>query len=164
MIFRSFLFALLLFPLLASPIFSHATLLKTCELSGQIRLESLTQIYCEKDLRIAAGTEIVTDGNSLQILVIGTMEIKKSLRILSFDKNSSGRHDAGQINVYARTATGYLEIRNGGATAQDSAGAIYLEYMSTKNYDHDLYVPATTRVSLMRNGYTTEPKGATFKY
>lgn len=124
---------------------------ENCELRGLIVLDSPTTIMCTKDLNVAAGTKIITNGNPLQILVGGTANFA-DLSITSYPETTPAGHEASPIYLYARLATGYLEINNRGSSANDMGGEVKLEYTSVVDYDHTINVSETTVVDVTLNG------------
>jgi len=45
--------------------------LKTCHLEGRLRLQTALQIYCDGDMVVEDGAEIITDGHEVQVWVAG---------------------------------------------------------------------------------------------
>jgi hypothetical protein len=147
---------------------AHAESIETCTLSGQIELKEATQILCMGDLNVADGTRILTHGQELQILAVGNLLIAGEVAVpaphgldivaenddvMNWDDNTV---PAGAVTVVAHTATGYLSIHN-------LDGAVTLEYMTTQDYDHDIYVETATPVDILLNGYTVTAATETYK-
>jgi hypothetical protein len=98
------------------------------------------------------------------VIAIGNLNINPragGLNIQSFEHGLSSRPgNGGDIYVYARTASGRLEIHNQGATPADRAGRVSLEFVSTeKSYQHIIVVDEHTSVQMVLNGYAVELQG-----
>lgn len=142
--------------------------LETCSLSGTIRLEADTQLYCNSDLMVQAGTKIISQGFALFIAAQGSLHMdgqgQAGLEILAFDDQTSNAiRNAGPIEIYALTAYGKLEIHNNGATPSDMSGAVKLEFVSVKNYEQNIYADAKSPVDLVLNGSPAVLRGPTFQ-
>jgi hypothetical protein len=154
------------------PICSYAQVnpIETCTLSGTIHLTAYTQIFCAHDMQVEAHTQIVTHGYNLQIAAVGSLVLPPrtdgGLSIISFAANEApgANSEAGTVSVSARTAYGYLQIRNSGPSADDLAGSVSIEYLATKDYDQDISVPEYTPVNLRRGGHIDKACGSTYKF
>ena len=83
---------------------------ETCTIDGSIELKAPTQIFCDGDLKVKDGSEIVTNGHGLQIVALGRVnfgtEEGLGLNITAKSQN------AGKVFIFAATASGTLSIDN----------------------------------------------------
>jgi hypothetical protein len=104
-------------------------ILETCKIEASFKLSGPTQIFCSEDLSVQDGTEIITNGHGLQIVAIGRVrfgtENGLGLKITADAKN------AGRVFIYARTATGQLNVNN---KATLIGGDVEIEYGSSFGY------------------------------
>ncbi|MBX3021191.1 MAG: hypothetical protein KF799_05885 [Bdellovibrionales bacterium] len=158
MFVRSTLFALALIatlPALAEPLSE----IKSCHLQGRMRLSEATQIFCDGDMLIDDGAEIITEGHELQIWISGKAYFggsSKGFQIRSFDEASLGHEDgatAGSpVVIYAATASGFLRVDSQGLTENALGGDVAVEYGSTYDYDHELYTGRAASIEMVRAG------------
>lgn len=124
---------------------------ENCKLQGEIVLDAPTTIMCTQDLQVAPDTKIITNGFPLQILV-GRNAHFANLSITSFPSTTPAGYEAAPIYLFARVATGNLQISNFGSSAQDMGAQVTLEYTSVYDYDHTIAVNDTTVVDVTLNG------------
>ncbi|MGZ3723953.1 MAG: hypothetical protein ACXVA9_13515, partial [Bdellovibrionales bacterium] len=143
-----------------------------CSLKGEIVLSAPTQIICMKDMKIADGTRIITQGNPLSITAVGNINFGEppakgerppkypGARIFSFKAPAPQSRAGGPIYIYGNTAFGNLEIRNRGASEKDLSGEVAIEYVTRgKSYSQSVDVAPGTHVELIVNGYALKPSG-----
>jgi hypothetical protein len=143
---------------------------QVCNLKGEIVLSGPTEIFCMKDMKIADGTHIVTQGYPLTMTAVGSIVYGEppakgerparyaGLRISSFKAPAPQSHAAGPIYIYGHTSFGNLEIRNRGASEKDLSGEVMIEYVTRgKSYTQTVDVAPGTKVDLVVNGFRLEP-------
>lgn len=120
---------------------------ETCTLDGSLELGRPTQIFCSGDMKVNDGAEIVTNGHGLQIVALGRMAFGSSdgvgLNIVARAK------DAGKVFVYARTASGTLNIDN---KAQNLGGDVEIEFGSSFRYNQTVDAGKAAAVRTVING------------
>jgi hypothetical protein len=104
-------------------------ILETCKIETSFELKAATQIFCSADLSVQDGAEIITNGHGLQIVAMGRVRFGSEnglgLIIRAQAKN------AGKVFIYARTASGQLNIDN---KATLLGGDVEIEYGSSFGY------------------------------
>jgi len=132
--------------------------IKTCTLEGRTRLTEATVLFCNGDMDVKDGAEIITEGHELNIYVTGRAYFggsSKGFQIRTYDEASLNAGQAGAGNnvlIYALTASGFLKVETQGLKETDVGGDINLEYGSTIDYDHDLFTGFAAGAELIRNG------------
>jgi|GEM_PF-5031264 len=121
--------------------------LETCKIDSSLELTQTTQIFCGDDLVIADGVEISTNGFGLQIVALG--------RVRFGTANGLGLNitakavTAGKVFIYARTASGQLNIDN---KAADLGADVEIEYGSTYRYTQTTDAGRAAEVRTYVNG------------
>jgi hypothetical protein len=122
-------------------------ILETCAIDASFALQGPTQIFCDGDLRVKDGTEIVTNGQGLQIVAMGRVYFGTAeglgLNIAAQSEN------AGRVFIYARTASGQLNIDN---QAQQFGGDVEIEYGSQFRYTQTVDAGPAAAVRTTVNG------------
>jgi hypothetical protein len=143
---------------------------QTCNLSGKIVLSAPLKIFCMKDLKIADGTRIITQGYPVEITSIGDIHFGETssehsgLQIISFKAPAPQSHAGGPIYIYGHTLSGTLEISNFGASEKDLSGEIAIECLAhAKGFRQSFRVAPETRVDLIVNGYPVDSSKAIVK-
>ncbi len=139
--------------------FAHAkshSLMEVCELSGTLKLEENTLIYCRGNLTASDRATVLTQGFNLTIIIQGIANLSDGLSLISFDptKNaqSYSRLNSGSITIIGTTALGHLSIDNRPADSAGFSGDIYLEFVSTQEYEHQIVQGFGGGVEFLLNG------------
>lgn len=88
-------------------------LIKKCTLDGIIHLKAPTRVMCDKDLKVAIGTQIMTHGFALDIQVMETLDLPmRALRILRSTTEDSRKQNMenNEIHISANSVRGTLEV------------------------------------------------------
>jgi len=152
------------------PLFAatEVTTLEACELRGQTVLKTPTQIVCMGEFKAEEGAAIITQGNELQIWILGNADFgtpTHGLHISAFDEtkileNTSEVPSAlGTIMINARSATGFLHVDNRGLLPEHAGGDIALAFGTTDEYEHELLPGRAGVATLIRNGESVALNG-----
>ena len=138
--------ALILLFTLALPAMAEE-IYETCTLDGSLELKRPTQIFCAGDMNVKDGAEIVTNGHGLQIVALGRMNFGTSDGVgLNITAKSL---DAGKVFVFARTASGTLNIDN---KAQNFGADVEIEFGSSFRYTQTVDAGRAAAVRTLING------------
>lgn len=105
--------------------------LETCELTSRTLTKGL-QIYCDGDLKVAEGTEVVTNGHFFQVSANGAVDLSGTLLI-------DAKGTPGAVLIYAGLhISGAVKIQNAdldgyGGYVEITAGALAPDYTQEIN-------------------------------
>lgn len=127
-------------------------ILETCKIETSFELKGPTQIFCSSDLNVQDGSEIITNGHGLQIVAMGRVRFGSEnglgLKVTAQAKN------AGKVFIYARTASGQLNIDN---KATLLGGDVEIEYGSSFGYVQTVEPGRAAEVRTVVGGQTLQP-------
>lgn len=130
---------------------ANEQVLETCALDTSMSLTQITQIFCDQDLNVKDGVEIVTNGFGLQIVAMGRVFFGTQDGLGTSIRAES--QSAGLVHIYARTASGQLRVEN---EAADFGGDVQIEYGSTYDYVQTLKTNFDAAARTVVNGQTLQ--------